>query len=79
VQPSTSPSIPVIGQPSGSASATPTVTPSNGNGHGGFAGGAATQTVNAVQVGATVGGAFSVLPGSLLWVQATRRRKRKKR
>jgi membrane peptidoglycan carboxypeptidase len=84
VQPSSSPSIPVIGQPSSSASPSPSTSASTGPGNGGGGGGGhgfgtQTQTVNAVQVGVTLGGVSSVIPGSLLWVQASRRRRRKKK
>jgi membrane peptidoglycan carboxypeptidase len=83
-QPSTSPSIPVIGPPSTSPSASPSSTATagngggNGGGHGGVPGGTTTQTASAVQVGVTLGGVFSVLPGSLVWVEISRRKRKKK-
>jgi membrane peptidoglycan carboxypeptidase len=81
--PTAQPTFPFGGQPTASPTANPTPTaqptptsgPGNGGGHNG--GGGNAETVSAAQAGFTLGGIFMVLPGSLLWVERSRRRKRK--
>ena len=65
--PSSTPTFPVVGSPT--ASPSPTVSPTASGSGGGFGGGH----------GGTVGGVALMLPGSLLWVRASRRRKRRKK
>ena len=61
--------------PTSTVTATPTATATGGPGPGGAT---AAAKVNGVQAGLTLGGAFSLLPGSLLWARASRRRRRRR-
>jgi membrane peptidoglycan carboxypeptidase len=76
-QPTTTPS--ATASPTGTATATPTST-ATATGPPGQGGGAAVAAakVNGVQAGVALGGVFSVLPGSLLWARASRRRRRRR-
>jgi membrane peptidoglycan carboxypeptidase len=76
-QPTTTPT--ATANPTGTATATPTTT-ATATGKPGKGGGAAAAAakVNGAQAGVALGGVFSVLPGSLLWARASRRRRRRR-
>ena len=77
-QPTTTPS--ATASPTGTATATPTATATatGQTGPGGAAAATAAVKVNGVPAGVALGGVFSVLPGSLLWARASRRRRRRR-
>jgi hypothetical protein len=63
--------------PSATASATATATATAGTGTGPGGGGAQVR-VDGVETGLVLGGVLSVLPGTLLWARASRRRRRRR-